>query len=436
MAHLLIIGCGYVGLVTGACFAEQGHNVVCFDVDPEKIGLLQKGTVPIYEPNLEKLIQRHLQSGFLSFSSDAAKSFANAEVCFLTVNTPLTPQGGADLSFLEQALRLLAEHLQHPLIIAIKSTVPVGTASWAAELIAKHLKAEIPFDIVSNPEFLREGNAINDFLHMKRVVIGTKNPQVVPILRELYRPFMQNNDHWLVMDPTSAELSKYIANAMLATRISFMNEVAGLCERLGANIDDIHAVIGSDPRIGNEYLQAGVGYGGSCLHKDMESIQFQARAIPYSLSIMKAVDEVNQRQKERMAQKIKDYFASRGGLKGKVIAILGLAFKPNTDDMREAPALTLIHALLKEGVLLRLFDPVAIPKARLLINHPLIHWAKDESDTVEGADAIVFMTEWKQFNSLDFDAIAKKMKGKACFDGRNQFSPEKLKDFDYIGFGR
>lgn len=439
--NILIIGVGYVGLVSGACFAEMGHHVVCLDINPERIKDLNQGIIPIYEPGLEEIIKRNVKAQRLSFTTNY-DSVKTAEVCFIAVDTPTKPDGSADTSNVEKVAISIANQLEDYTVVVTKSTVPVGTTEWVGSIISETLSKKgrsIPFDVVSNPEFLKEGNAVQDFMKPDRVIIGVNNPAVIDIMKNIYSPFMLNHERLLIMDIRSSELAKYVANAMLATRISFMNEISILCERLGANVDLIRKGIGSDHRIGSNFLYAGAGYGGSCLPKDVKALQSQAKKVDLEMSIIEAADKANNRQKKIMALKIHDYFEKREGLKGKVIGVLGLAFKPDTDDMREASALTLIQDLLRYGVTLRLFDPVASEKAKALIpDTPAIHWCQSELEVAEGADALVLMTEWKQFRFMDFDSLLEKMKGIAFFDGRNQYKPEEMakRGFDYISIGR
>lgn len=439
---ILMIGVGYVGLVSGTCFAEMGHHVICLDINNTKIEALNQGIIPIYEPGLEEMVKRNIKAKRLSFTTDYASSVPQAEVCFIAVDTPTTLHGQADTAQVESVARMLGHHLQHYCVIATKSTVPVSTTSKVAEIIENELekrRVTIAFDVVSNPEFLKEGNAVQDFMKPDRVIIGVNNARSAAIMQEIYSPFMLNHDRLLVMDILSAELAKYASNAMLATRISFMNEMAALCEKLGANVSWVRKAMGSDERIGNKFLYPGVGFGGSCLPKDIRALIAQGQAWNIELSVLQAVQEVNHEQKKLMASKLITYFADKGGLNGKKIGILGLSFKPDTDDMREAPALTLIQDLLRHQVVLRLFDPIAMPKAKsLLIRYPNITWCQDELDTADGVDALVLMTEWKQFRFLDFQAILSNMNGKAFFDGRNQYQPEEMarKGFDYFSIGR
>lgn len=436
---ILVIGAGYVGLVTGACFAEMGHRVICLDKNKERIQLLQNGQIPIYEPGLEEIVRRNIKSGRLTFTTDYSASVPLAQICFIAVDTPTTHDGNADTSNVEKVALQLAETMENYLVIVTKSTVPVGTTQNIEKILLANLKKDIPFDVVSNPEFLKEGNAVQDFMKPDRVIIGINNPRPLSIMKEIYSPFMLNHERFLIMDIPSAELAKYAANAMLATRISFMNEMAGLCEQLGANIDLIRKALGSDHRIGHHFLYSGPGYGGSCLPKDVKALQAQALKQGYEMHLLKSVDKVNHNQKRLMAKKIKSYFQDKGGLKNKVIAILGLSFKPDTDDVREASSLVLIEELILEGAQLRLFDPVAMEKAKMQVpSIDSIYWCKNELDAATGADALVLMTEWKQFRLMDFNSILANMCGHVFFDGRNQYNPEEMgkKGFHYISIGR
>lgn len=439
--NILVIGTGYVGLVSGTCLAEMGHHVICLDINKEKISNLSQGIIPIYEPGLEEMVRRNTKAHRLTFTTDYKASIENAMVCFICVDTPVAPEGKADLSRVEDVALSLAEHMNDYLVIVNKSTVPVGTGDRVAQLINAGLEkrgCSIPFDIVSNPEFLKEGNAVNDFMKPDRVVIGTSSPRAASIMKEIYSTFMLSHERLITMDLLSAEMTKYAANAMLATRISFINELAGLCELTGADINKVRKGIGSDKRIGYHFLYPGPGFGGSCLPKDIRALRSHANSLGYHMPLMDAVEAVNIRQKDVIGNKIAAYFAERGGLASKTIAVLGLAFKPDTDDMREAPSLTLITQLLKSGVNLRLFDPVAMDNAKKLIpKNPRISWCLDELHAAEEADAIVLMTEWKQFRFLDFAHMLPKMKGRAFFDGRNQYNPLDIakKGLDYICIG-
>ncbi len=439
--HILIIGTGYVGLVSGACFAEMGHTVIGLDIDAEKIQKLHQGVIPIYEPGLEELVKRNLKEKRLTFTTDYKKGVNEADVCFIAVPTPSREDGSCDTSYVETAARSVAEAMNSYKIIVNKSTVPVGTAALVAKTINATLKKrgiEVPFDVVSNPEFLKEGAAIQDCLKPDRIIIGADTPKALEAMKELYSAFTLSHDRIITMDVLSAEMTKYAANAMLATRISFMNEIAEICKKVGANVNEVRKGIGSDSRIGYSFLYPGIGYGGSCFPKDIRALIAKAREVDVDPSIMEAVDRVNIRQKKLLGKKMINYFSSRGGLKGKTIAVWGLSFKPDTDDMREAPSMEFIAQLLKEGAHLRLFDPVAIPNAqKLLQGTKAITWCANEMEAAYGADAIALMTEWKQFRLVDFKPIKDSMKGLAFFDGRNQYKPfdMKARGFDYISIG-
>lgn len=434
--QILMVGTGYVGLVTGACFAEMGHTVTCLDIDAEKIRKLEEGIIPIYEPGLEEIVKRNIKQRRLFFTTDYQKGVASADVCFIAVPTPSREDGSCDTSFVEAAAREIGANMTSYKIIVNKSTVPVGTAARVKTVIRE--VTDVPFDVVSNPEFLKEGAAVQDCLKPDRIIIGSDDPKSAAILKEIYSAFMINHEKILVMDILSAEMTKYAANAMLATRISFMNEIADICKKVGANVNEVRKGIGSDSRIGYSFLYAGVGYGGSCFPKDIRALIAIAKNVGTEPLLLQAADEVNNRQKKILAQQMIRYFSRRGGLKGKTIAIWGLSFKPDTDDMREAPSLTFIEDLLKQGAHLRLFDPIAMSNARKLLDGlPNIHWCNDEFDAAQGADAVALLTEWKQFRLVDFKPIREKMKGTAFFDGRNQYKPHDMmqKGFDYISIG-
>lgn len=440
--NLLIIGTGYVGLVVGTCFAEMGHHVICLDIDRAKIDRLTKGFIPIYEPGLEEFVKRNVLAGRLRFTTDYTWAVASAQVCFIAVDTPVGNDGQADLRFVRNVADSIAEHMNDYKIIVNKSTVPVGTA----EMVRGQVKATLDrrgvnysFDVVSNPEFLKEGCAVQDFMKPDRVIIGVDNDQVANVMKEIYAPFMLSHERLIVMDVASAEMTKYAANAMLATRISFMNELSGLCELLGADIGKVRQGIGSDKRIGYHFLYSGPGFGGSCLPKDVRALRAQGNNVGYDMPITQAAETVNIRQKQLLGHKIIEYFDSQGGLEGKVIGILGLAFKPDTDDMREAPSLTLIQQLLQRGAYLRLYDPVAMSNAKKLIpDSTKVTWCHSEMDVANGSHAIALVTEWKQFRLLDFVEIISRMVGRAFFDGRNQYQPLEMakRGFDYFSIGR
>jgi len=439
---ILIVGAGYVGLVTGVCFAEMGHHVICLDIDQEKIQQLKEGNIPIYEPGLEEAVRRNMSVERLQFTTDYGFGVTASLVCFIAVSTPAKKDGSANMEYVAQAATQIAEHLDSYKVIVNKSTVPIGSTSVVSGWIQATLKArgvEIEYDVVSNPEFLKEGDAIHDFMKPDRIVIGTHSPRVAALMQELYAPFNLNHDRMLIMDPLSAEMTKYAANAMLASRISFINEIAGLCEQVGANITKVRKGIGSDHRIGYDFLYAGVGYGGSCFPKDIKALRQIACDFSYETPLMDAVEMVNMRQKELLGKKIASYFSTRGGLEGKTIAIWGLAFKPGTDDIREAPSLVLIYFLLKEGAFVRLFDPVAMKRAKEVLKHsPQIEWCRNEYEAGAGAHAIALLTEWKQFRFVDFKRIVLAMQGNAFFDGRNQYSPKEMAEIniDYFSMGR
>lgn len=438
--HLLVIGTGYVGLVTGTCLAEMGHQVTCLDINQDKIDKLNRGVIPIYEPGLEEMFTRNRKAGRLHFTTDYSSAMALAHVCFIAVDTPTSPDGRANLQQVQRVATTLGEWMDGYKVIVSKSTVPVGTAQmihdWIQAVLDKR-GVEIPFDVVSNPEFLKEGNAVQDFMKPDRVIVGTHSPRALALLQEIYAPFMLNHDRLMVMDPASAEMTKYAANAMLATRISFMNELSGLCELTGADITKVRKGIGADNRIGYSFLYAGPGFGGPCLSKDIQALYAQGMAKDYEMPLIRAVDTVNRRQKLVIGNKIRAYF--NNDLKNLTIGILGLAFKPDTDDMREAASLILIEQLLEEGADLRLFDPAAMSNAKAMLGvQPGINWCENEIEVAEGADALVLMTEWKQFRFLDFPELLARMRGKAFFDGRNQYRPHEMgaRGFDYISIGQ
>lgn len=440
--NLLVVGTGYVGLVTGTCFAEMGHRVTCLDINEEKIAQLKKGIIPIYEPGLKEMLQRNTQAGRLHFTTDYQEGVEEALVCFIAVNTPEKASGAADLSYVKSAAVSIAQVMQDYKVIVNKSTVPVGSASMVSQIIAQTLTdrgADLDFDVCSNPEFLKEGDAISDCMKPDRVILGVENTRVGAIMKDLYSGFMLSRERLITMDTASAEMTKYAANAMLATRISFMNELSGLCERTGADINLIRKGIGSDSRIGYSFLYAGAGYGGSCFPKDVKALYHTAQELGHNMPLIQAVERVNHSQKQLLGEKMGAYFSSRGGIKGKSIGILGLAFKPDTDDMREAPALVLIQGLLDKGASVRLYDPISMENAKeKLPPSSAITWCRNEEEVATGAHALVLCTEWKQFRFLDFDTLLQKMVGCGFFDGRNQYSARMMANigFDYHGIGR
>lgn len=440
--QILIIGVGYVGLVSGACFAEMGHHVLCLDINAEKIEGLNRGEIPIYEPGLEEIVKRNIKGNRLKFTTDYATAVPASTICFICVDTPVTDKGIANLQYVYSVADSIAAHMDDYKIIVNKSTVPVGTSRAVHERITSTLQQRgvtLPFDIVSNPEFLKEGCAVNDFMKPDRVVIGSESAQAIHLMKQIYAPFMISHERLLIMDVASAELTKYGANCMLASRISFMNELSEFCEKVGADITKVRMGIGSDKRIGYQFLYPGPGFGGSCLPKDIRALLGHAHSIGYEMPLLEAVETVNRRQKKLMGRKILSYFGEKHGLKNTTIAILGLSFKPDTDDMREASSLVLIHQLLDTEANLRLYDPVAMENAKKLVpTTTKIHWADSELDAARGADAIVLMTEWKQFRFLEFSELKKTMSGNAFFDARNQYSPDDVvaEGFDYISLGR
>jgi UDPglucose 6-dehydrogenase len=431
--HIAVIGTGYVGLVTGACFAEFGVDVTCVDIDAQKIARLIAGEMPIYEPGLEQLVTKNVQSGRLRFTTDLKQAVEQALVIFLAVGTPPKNDGSPDLSFVEAAARSIAEHMNGYKVIVTKSTVPIGTGEYLRKLIREHLKARLNFGIVSNPEFLREGAAINDFMRPDRVVIGSRDEEAIAIMRDLYRPLYLIEAPFVLTSLEAAELTKYAANAFLATKISFINEIANLCESIGCDVHDVARAIGMDRRIGSKFLHPGPGFGGSCFPKDTQALASVAREFGRDSMIVDAVIEVNRRQRQAMVPKIEELV---GDLKGRTIAILGLAFKPETDDMREAPAIDIIAGLLERGATVQAYDPVAMSEAAKVL--PSVNYADDEYEAVTGADALVFVTEWNQFRALDMSRIRDLMSSPRIADLRNIYDPADMRElgFEYVGVGR
>ena len=438
--RVTIFGSGYVGLVTGACLADAGNHVICVDVDAGKIERLNRGEIPIHEPGLEELIERNMKAGRLEFTTDAAKGVDHGLFQLIAVGTPPGEDGSADLKYVLAVAKTIGTHLNKYAVVITKSTVPVGTADKVrAQVVAALAGREVAveFDIVSNPEFLKEGAAIADFMRPDRVVVGTDNPRTVELMRALYEPFTRNHDRLVVMDIRSSELTKYAANAMLATKISFMNELANIAELVGADIENVRLGIGSDPRIGYHFIYPGTGYGGSCFPKDVQALVRSANEVGYQAKVLEAVETVNYAQKSVLARKIRSHF--KGDLKGKTAAIWGLSFKPNTDDMREAPALTVIRELLAEGMTVRAYDPVAMPEARRAIGDLAgVTFVEGAYEAAEGADMLVVVTEWREFRSPDFDQLRGLLKHPVIFDGRNVYHPELVArfGFSYYGIGR
>jgi UDPglucose 6-dehydrogenase len=437
---LTIFGSGYVGLVTGACMAEMGNHVVCVDIDAEKIERLKRGEVPIYEPGLESYIKRNQEAGRLEFTTDVARGVGHGLFQFVAVGTPPDEDGSADLQHVLAVANSIGSHMDEYRIIVDKSTVPVGTADMVRDAVNEALAERdlaLEFDVVSNPEFLKEGAAIEDFMKPDRIIVGTDNPRTTELLRALYEPFNRNRDRLISMDVRSAELTKYAANAMLATKISFMNELANLAEGVGADIERVRVGIGSDPRIGYHFIYPGSGYGGSCFPKDVRALARSASASGYDAELLNAVENVNNRQEVRMFNKISKYFDN--DLAGKTIALWGLSFKPNTDDMREAPSRRLMEALWEAGAIVRAYDPKAMEETRRIYpNQENLVLCEKSSEALIGADALVVMTEWQEFRSPDFNQIAKELSSPVIFDGRNLYDPEFLEsqEISYFGIGR
>jgi UDPglucose 6-dehydrogenase len=430
---IAVVGTGYVGLVTGTCFAETGNQVTCVEINKEKLQKLQSGVVPIFEPDLDTLFERNTAQGRLKFTDSLSEGIKDARVIFLALPTPSDEDGSADLKYILGVAEQLGPLLSQYAVVINKSTVPVGTADKVREKIASNCTVE--FDVVSNPEFLREGVAVDDFLRPERVVIGTRSEKARKTMEELYEPFVRQGNPILFMDERSAEVTKYAANAFLATKISFMNEIANLCELVGADVDNVRKGIGTDSRIGKRFLFAGVGYGGSCFPKDVKALYYTSKENDYDFKILKSVMEVNQKQREYFFERISAHF--NGDLKGKVIAIWGLAFKPNTDDVREAPAIYLAEELVKAGATVQVYDPEAIETAKVLLGDK-VKYAANEYDALVNADCLAIVTEWNEFRSPDFERIASTLKNKLIFDGRNLYHTAQMNDlgFNYYSIGR
>ena len=434
-----IFGSGYVGLVTGACLADAGNHVVCIDIDARKIDLLRRGVIPIHEPGLDAMVKRNVDAGRLMFTTDAKDGVGHGLFQLIAVGTPPDEDGSADLRHVLAVARTIGEHMNEYKVVITKSTVPVGTADKVRSAVAESLAeraANLKFDTVANPEFLKEGAAISDFMKPDRVIVGTDSARAAELMRSLYDPFTRNRDRMIVMDIRSAELTKCAANAMLATKISFMNELANLAEHFDADIEQVRIGIGSDPRIGYAFIYPGVGYGGSCFPKDVQALAQSAKEVGYDADILAAVEAVNGRQKRVLFEKIKRHF---GDLRGKTIAIWGLAFKPNTDDMREAPSRVLIEALWSAGAKVRAYDPVAMPEARRIYGERAdLILCKTSPEALNGADGLAIVTEWQEFRSPDFDSIRATLKTPVIFDGRNLYEPSQMAraGFSYYAIGR
>ncbi len=440
---LSIIGSGYVGLVTGACFAEMGNDVICVDIDEGKIERLKRGEVPIFEPGLDKLIRKNLKKGNLRFTTDIKYAVENSNIVFIAVGTPQSEDGSADLNHVLEAARSIGRFMNHETVVVDKSTVPVGTADKVRAVIEEELKkrfgGELPFDfdVVSNPEFLKEGDAVNDFMKPDRVIVGANRERSMKLMKELYRPFTMNHERFIAMDVRSAELTKYAANAILATKISFINEISRIAEALGADINKVRVGIGSDRRIGYHFIYPGVGYGGSCFPKDVKALEKMALEVGVEPKIIKAVEEVNYEQRFYFLKKIYRRFSEN--LENFTFAVWGLAFKPQTDDMRETPSITIINELTKRGARIKAYDPEAMENAKSfwLRDNNNIEYFDNKYDTLNGSDAMILITEWKEFRSPDFYEIKKRLKEPIIFDGRNQYNKELLKElgFEYYQVG-
>ncbi len=428
---ILVVGTGYVGLVTGACLADVGIDVCCIDIDKQKIDKLHNGILPIYEPGLDEIVTRNYKSGRLNFDTSLANNLEGVEAVFIAVGTPPGEDGSADLKYILAVATELGRHISEYTVVVTKSTVPIGSSVKVQQAIRKALEergADIEFDVASNPEFLKEGAAVADFLKPDRIVLGVNNDRAKEVLLKVYHPFVLNGHPLLFMDIPSAEMTKYAANAMLATRISFMNDIATLCELTGADINKVRQGIGSDPRIGSKFLYAGIGYGGSCFPKDVKALIRTGQENGHKLSILEAVEQVNENQKKVLFSKMMDHF--KNDLQNKTIAVWGLAFKPNTNDMREAPSLTLIDLLLSAGAKVKVFDPVAMEEAKELLDEEVV-WCKDIYDTAQNSDAIALVTEWNEFRLPEWERLALQVKDKVVFDGRNIYDDNQLKQFGF-----
>jgi len=432
--RISVIGTGYVGLVSGTCFAEMGNDVICVDIDEKKVEALKKGVVPIYEPGLEKMVLENYKKETLKFTTDIKEALDKSNICFIAVGTPMGEDGSADLQYVLAVAKSIGENMQHHMFVVDKSTVPVGTADKVRETIQKELDkrgSDLTFDVISNPEFLKEGDAINDFMKPDRVVVGADSDEAIDIMRELYAPFTRSHDRFIAMDIRSAEMTKYTANAMLATKISFMNEIANICERVGADVNQVRHGIGSDSRIGYSFIYPGCGYGGSCFPKDVQALAKTAKDYGYTPKLLDAVEDVNFAQKRVISDKVIKRFGEN--LDGKTFAVWGLAFKPETDDMREASSIVIINELTKRGAKIKAYDPKAKDEAQhfYLKDNPNIEYVDSKYTALNGADALLLLTEWKEFRSPDFEEIAKRLKNSIIFDGRNQYNRDNL---EKIGF--
>ena len=437
---IAVVGTGYVGLVTGTCFSEMGVHVTCIDVDKRKVDALNQGIIPIYEPGLETLVHKNMKSGRLHFTTRLEDVLDDVNIVFSAVGTPPDEDGSADLKYVLEVARTIGQHLNHYIVVVTKSTVPVGTARKVKDAIQQELDrrgVQVEFDVASNPEFLKEGNAVKDFMSPDRVVVGVESERAHKLMARLYKPFMIVSDRLIFTDIPSAEMIKYAANSMLATRISFMNDIANLCELVGADVNMVRKGIGSDTRIGKKFLYAGCGYGGSCFPKDVKALIKTASDLGYPMRVLQAVEEVNADQKLVLYRKLVNYYGSEEQLQGKTVALWGLAFKPETDDMREAPSLVLINLLLKAGATIRVYDPVAMDECRRRIGDS-VTYASDMYDAADGADALMLVTEWKEFRMPNMDTLKNKMQGRLILDGRNILDADELRQagFEYHCIGR
>lgn len=428
-----VVGTGYVGLVTGTCFSEMGNTVWCIDVDEEKVNKLKNGVLPIYEPGLEPMVKSNYSLGHLHFTTDINEALKDAEICFIAVGTPMGEDGSADLRYVTSAARDIGRSMVHHMYVVDKSTVPVGTAALVRSIIQEELDkrgSTLTFDVISNPEFLKEGSAVPDCMKPDRIVIGVDNEEAAGVMRELYCPYVRNTDNFIVMDIASAEMTKYTANAMLATKISFMNEISNICEKVGADVNKVRFGIGSDSRIGYSFIYAGCGYGGSCFPKDVQALIKTSLQHDYEPKLLTAVEEVNYNQKQVIPRKVVEKFGE--DLHGRRFAVWGLAFKPDTDDMRESPAITIIRELTSRGAEVTAYDPKAVEEAqaRYLKDVPGVTYVESKYEAIKDADALILVTEWKEFRQPDFGEIAKLLKQPVIFDGRNQYDRKHLRKFD------
>ncbi len=438
--NIAVIGTGYVGLVTGTCFAEMGNTVICVDIDEKKVEQLKQGIIPIYEPGLEKMVLKNHKIGTLKFTTDIKKALDKSDICFIAVGTPMGEDGSADLQYVLAVAKAIGENMSHHMYIIDKSTVPVGTADKVKKMVQDTLdsrKSDLTFDVISNPEFLKEGAAVADFMKPDRVVIGADNEKAFDVMRELYAPFTHSYERFVAMDIKSAEMTKYAANAMLATKISFMNEIANICERVGADVNKVRHGIGSDSRIGYSFIYPGCGYGGSCFPKDVQALAKTSKDFGYEPKLLDAVEAVNYAQKRVISDKVIKRFGEN--LDGKTFAVWGLAFKPETDDMREASSITIINELTKRGAKIKAYDPKAEEEAKshYLKDNTQVEYVSSKYDALTDAEAMIMVTEWKEFRSPDFEEMEKRLNNKIIFDGRNQYNRKKLEDngWEYFEIG-